>query len=103
MKNKYPYGIGPAGYWLIFAGIPVAICAVLLATTLRDGNIRGVSEKFLPYVVFFVPVAIVIVCKIIYDHFPKKLIIPVGIIGWIIGLSVMCWYFWVGPGAIGHY
>jgi hypothetical protein len=102
MNSKYPYGIGPAGYWLIFAGVPIAIIAILTACTLRDGNIRGVSEKFLPYVVFFVPLAIIVACKVLYDHFPKKLIIPFGIVGWIVAFSVMCWYFWFGPGVFGN-
>jgi hypothetical protein len=59
MNEKYPYGIGPAGRWLIFAGLPLAICAVLYTSLATNGGgIRGVSERFLPYVIFFVPAAI---------------------------------------------
>jgi len=99
MSSKHSQRIGPAGYWLIFAGIPIAIIAILLASTLRNGDIRGVSEKSLPYIITFLPLAIIVGCKVLYDHFPKRLVIPFGIIGWIIASSVMCWYCWFGPGA----
>lgn len=100
MNEKYPHGIGPAGRWLIFAGVPIAIIAVLLAFTLRGGSIRGVSEKALPYVVFFVPAAIIVGCRELYHRVPKRLIIPFGIIGWIIAVVLMCWFCWFGPGAL---
>jgi hypothetical protein len=103
MNSKYPQRIGPAGYWLIFSGIPIAIITILLASTLRNGDIRGVNEKSLPYIIIFVPLAIIVGCRVLYQSFPKRLIIPFGIIGWIIAASVMCWYCWFGPGAIGHH
>ena len=104
MNQKHPYGIGPGGHWLIFAGIPLAICAILLTSTMTDdGGIRGVNEKFLPYVIAGVPAAIVISAMVLYDHFPKRLIFPLGIIGWVVNFSVLFWYFWFGPGALGHH
>jgi hypothetical protein len=103
MSAKHPQIIGPAGYWLIFAGIPIAIIAILAASTLRDGNVRGVSERALPYVVFGVPAAILVGCRELYHHVPKRLVIPFGIGGWIIAFSVMCWFFWFGPGVIGYH
>ena len=104
MNSKYPHSLGPAGYWLIFAGIPMAIIAILLVSTLTDdGNIRGVSEKSLPYILLFVPLAIIVGCKVLYDHFPKQLVIPFGIVGWVLNFSILYWYFWFGPGAFGHH
>jgi hypothetical protein len=100
MNSKYPDGLGSSGFWLIFAGVPIAIMAILLASTLRDGDIRGVSEKYLPYVLLLVPSAIFVGCRELYHHCPKRLIIPFGIASWIIAFSVMGWYFWFGPGAI---
>ncbi len=102
MNTKYPYGIGPTGRWLIFAGFPFSFCAILLALTLRNGHILGVSEKCLPYVVAGVPSALMIGGMILYGFFPKRLIVPVGIIGWAISVSVLCWFFWFGPGALGY-
>jgi hypothetical protein len=104
MKNKYPHGIGPGGFWLIFAGIPMSIIATLLMCTLtEEGNIRGVGEDFLPFVLLIVPMAIIVGCKILYDHFPKRLVIPCGIVGWILNFLILYWLFWPDTGAFGHH
>ena len=102
MSAQYPHGISPVGRWLIFGGFPFSFCAVLLACTLREGNIRGVSETLLPYVVAGVPSAIMIGGMALYGYVPKRLVIPLGIIGWGISASVLCWFFWFGPGAFGR-
>jgi hypothetical protein len=102
MSEKYPYGVGPSGRWLIFCGVPLAIVALLLVSTVHHG-VNGladtVGEKALPYVIFFTPVAIGIVGWMLYEYLPKRLIIPLGILGWIVGLSLLYWYFWFGPAA----
>jgi hypothetical protein len=107
MNKKYPHGIGPAGQWLIFAGIPVAILGVLLTSTLRHGFDKGlvhaVGEKALPYVLVYVPLAIVLGGWLLYQYFPKRLVVLFGITGWIIGLPLIYWYFWFGPGSFGHH
>src|SRR3954471_11806452 len=100
MSKKYPHGVGPADRWLIFAGVPAAVIAILLAVTLRHGNIRGVSERSLPYVLLFVVPAIIMGGRELYHRLPKRLVIPFGIIGWIITFVVMCWFGWFGPGAL---
>jgi hypothetical protein len=102
MSTRYPHGIGPAGRWLLFAGFPFSFCAVLLACTLRHGDIRGVSEPFLPYVVAGVPSVIMIAGMVVYGFVPQRLVIPLGLLGWTICVSVLCWFFWFGPGAFGH-
>jgi len=65
MNKKSSFGIGPAGHWLLFAGFPILIITILAASTLRDGNIRGINEKYLPYVVFLVPSAIFVGCRVL--------------------------------------
>jgi hypothetical protein len=105
-SGNYTKGIGPSGRWLIFSGIPVATLAVLLVSTLHHGLNqipKIVGETSAPYVVFFTPVVIGIGGMVLYEHFPKRLVIPLGIAGWIIGLSLIYWYFWFGPGAFGHH
>ena len=98
-----PQSIGPAGYWLIFSGIPVAIIAILAASTLRGGDIRGVSERALPYVVFGVPLVILVGCRVLYHHVPKRLIVPLGFFSLIIAFLVTGWFFLYGPGVIGNH
>jgi hypothetical protein len=105
MSGKYSNGIGPAGRSLIFGGIPVTILAVLLVSTLhhRLNQIpKIVGESAAPYVVFFTPVVIIFGSILLHEHLPKRLVIPLGITGWILGLSLIYWYFWFGPGSFGH-
>jgi len=66
-------------------------------------GLRGIESTFgqnaAPYVVFFTPVVIGVGGMVLYDYFPKRLVIPCGIFGWIVGMSLIYWYFWFGPGA----
>lgn len=102
MNEKYPCGIGPAGRWLIFSGFPFSICAILLALTLRDGQIRGVSEKALPYVIVGAVSLIFIAGMILYGCIAKWLARLIGIIGWMVSGFILCWFFWFGPGSFGY-
>ncbi|MGB8371204.1 MAG: hypothetical protein WCF71_18135 [Verrucomicrobiia bacterium] len=105
MSQQFSHGIGPAGRSLIFGGIPVAILAVLLVSTLHHGLNQIpeiVGEKAEPYVIFFTPVLLIFGGSALRKYFPQRLVIPFGIIGWVVGLSLIYWYFWFGPGASGH-
>lgn len=107
MSRKPSDKIGPSGRWFIFCGVPVAGLAILIVSTLRHGLEPGlanaVGENALPYVVFFTPVAIGVMGMVLYEYFPKRLVIPVGVTGWIVGLILLYWYFWFGPAAFGHH
>lgn len=98
--------IGASGRWLIFSGLPVAILGVLLTSLFRHGLDRGlvklVGEKALPYVLFFTPVTIGLLGFILYKYLPKRILAPCGMVGWVVGLTLIYWYFWAGPGAFGH-
>jgi hypothetical protein len=102
MSQNKSNNIGPAGRWYIFSGIPFAFIALyhIAAEELLDSF---VGEKASPYVDLFVIAAIAIGALVLYDHFPKKLVFPLGITGWVISLSLLYWYFWFGPGAFGHH
>jgi hypothetical protein len=100
MKRKKPENIGRAGHWLIFAGVPFAIADALFVITGSHHSLeRAVGSNALPYVLFFGPAIIVVGSKIFYDQFTKGFPIQIGICGWIIGFSLMYWFFWFGPGA----
>jgi hypothetical protein len=107
MNKEHPNGIGPAGRSLIFGGVPVAILGVLLVSTLRHGLEPGlanaVGEKALPYVLVFTPLALVFGGSVLHKYFPQRLVIPFGIIGWVVGLALIYWYFWFGPGSFGYH
>jgi hypothetical protein len=105
MNTKPSSNIGPAGRWLIFSGVPMALLGALLTITLRHG-LSGIANTFgqnaEPYILFFAPVVVCILGGVIYQRWPKRLVIPSGIIGWTIGLSLIYHYFWFGPGSYGH-
>jgi hypothetical protein len=106
MNQKNSNGIGPAGRWFIFGGIPLNVYGVSLTFTVPhgvNGLAHAVGEKALPYVIIFMPLVIIFGGWLLYRHFPNRLVVPFGVAGWIMGLSLMYWYYWFGPGAFGHH
>ena len=102
MSRKNPYAISSAGRWLIFAGVPTTIAALFFMIEDRFLD-RFISQNVSPYTDAIIPIAIVISCMVLYDRVPRRLVIPFGIAGWTLGLSLLYWYFWFGPGAFGHH
>lgn len=92
--------------WPIFFGVPVAVLGILITFTLPHG-LGGIKRLFgltlEPYVIFFTPALIGAIGIVLYKCLPKQSIIPLGIVGWIVGISLICRYFWFGPGAFGHH
>ncbi len=104
INQKYPHGIGPMGRWLIFSGIPMAISALFFVFTEPHHALeRAVGEKWFPYILAGVPATLMIIGMAIYGHFPRRLIIPLGVVGWVISVTVLCWFFWFGPGSFGYH
>lgn len=94
------------GRWLIFCGTVVAAVGILLVTCCRHGLKdlpKFVGEKATPYVVYFTPAMLGIAAMVIYERIPKRLAFNLGIIGWFLGLGLIYWYFWFGPGAFSHH
>jgi len=98
--------VGAQGRWLIFSGVNVAVLGLLLQIGCRDGLdhglVKAIGEKALPYVLFFCPVTVVGIGYIVFKLLPQKIVFPLGIGGWIIGLLLIYEYFWFGPGSFGH-
>ncbi|HXA45606.1 MAG TPA: hypothetical protein VNZ25_08875 [Candidatus Angelobacter sp.] len=104
MNEKYPHGIGPAGRWLIFAGIPMAAWAIFFALTEPHHALEhAVGEKLFPYILAGVPASLMVLGMVVYGSFPKRLVVPLGIIGWAVSVAVLCWFFWFGPGSFGYH
>jgi len=102
MNKMHPNGIGPGGRWLIFAGVPTIITALFFMITDHFSG-RLISPNVEPYTNALIPLAVVIGSMALYDCVPQRLVIPLGIAGWVLGLSLLYWYFWVGLGAFGHH
>jgi len=99
MTKKPPRN--PGERWLIFSGLPVATCAVFYAISESNHRLEHiVGQKLFPYAVLGGPALLIIVGMIYYEHFPSRLVIPLGILGWLVTASILCWFFWFGPGAL---
>jgi hypothetical protein len=97
--DKKPDYLGRSGRWLIFAGLPMMLVAVLFVCF--ENNLeRKVGTRAFPYFLYFTPLVILVAGQLVYEHLPKRLLIPLGVIGWIVTASVLCWFFWIGPGAL---
>lgn len=87
-------------------GVPVAVLGIILVTTLPHGT-NGIAATFgqdaEPYIIYFTPAGIGLIGYILYKTLPAKVIVPCGVIGWIVGLSLIYWYYWFGPGSFGHH
>jgi hypothetical protein len=103
MAHRKPFEISPVGRWIIFAGIPLSVWAIFFVTTEPHHALeQAVGEKIFPYILAGVPATLMIGGMVLFNRFPKNLVVPFGIIGWIIHVTALCWFFWFGPGAFGH-
>jgi len=98
MMNENPSSIGPAGRWMIFAGAPSIAMAVV--TCAQDSLNDAVGQRAFPYVGVGIVATSFVLSMVVYHRIPKRLIIPIGIVGWLLTFSLVCWYFWFGPGAL---
>lgn len=54
--------------------------------------VHTVGERVAPYLDLGIGGIITIVSLILYDHIPKRLVYPIGIVGWIVTLSLGYWF-----------
>jgi hypothetical protein len=82
--------IGNAGRWAIFSGAPMVLYALQACTYERLVHVVG--ERLGPYIGLGIGGIIIVLSLIVYDHVPRRLVFPIGIVGWIVTLSLMYWY-----------
>lgn len=92
-KTRQPRMVSRRDSWLIFSGIPFSVLAIY-SVMVGPSEHQLVGQNAEPYVVFFVPALIVIIAMLVFNHFPKRLVVPLGIIGWIITFVIVCSYSW---------
>ena len=95
MSQQDSYRIGPGVRWIVFAGVP-AIAMALLACS-YESLAHAVGERYAPYVGLGIAAVIWILSLKAYDYIPKRLILPIGVIGWIVTLSLGYWFLNHGP------
>ena len=96
MKEKY---VGQGGRWMVFAGAPMFVVALLMC---RQGlpleNIIGKNKA--AYATLGIVLVIFAVSMYLYGRIPRRLTTLIGIVGWLLTITLSCWYFWFGPGAL---
>jgi uncharacterized membrane protein len=92
--------ITPRGRFILFTGFPMAVWAMLFALGQRDDRFFGIGGTVEPYVCYGLVVAILVAGKLLYEHLSKRVVVPLGIMGWLTMASVIFWYFWAGPGEV---
>ena len=86
---------------MIFAGVPVSILALIV---LIDSSEHFINDRFWPYVVFGIAMTVAVLGMVAYNITPKRLVLPIGIVGWVVVSSILIWVGWFGPhGAFGHH
>jgi hypothetical protein len=92
--KNHPFEIGENGRRTISFGVPFIALAILLSKA-------GVLDNYLTHkfgsnvflYVFFGIMAAIFVAGMLMDYVPKRLSIILGTIGYVIGFSILFWYF----------
>ena len=88
---------------MIFAGVPMSFLTVLTCIAMSSQLEHVVGEKAVAYVVYGTIMLVAVLGMITYNVTPKRLILPLGIIGWLISASILCWYASVWPRSLWAY
>ena len=93
---------------MIFTGV----CWVFVAAFLIYSVITGQGSDWLErkfgigpslWIIWGGIGSVFIVAYILFDYISNRLAMTLGIIGWIITVSSLLWFYWFGPGAFGHH
>jgi hypothetical protein len=103
-EAKIKYGsneklIGAGQRWMIFTGI-IWPCLAILACAFEP-LVHIFGDKVGCYIALGIMMAIFATFMILYDHAPKRIIIPIGVIGWILTfILAMGLVFWACSGIL---
>lgn len=99
VEKKY---VGLGGRIQIYMGVPIFFIAIFVAPFF-DKLITKFGSATGSYMELGMMLVILAVCLYLYARIPEKIIIPIGIIGWILTLAIILWHCSFGPGAWGHH
>jgi hypothetical protein len=100
-NRLYQKFVGPDGKLNIYFGLPIFVVIALAMTVFGRLN-HIIGQKLDIYVDLGIALVILAVSLFFYDRIPGRLVIPVGIIGWLLTLALVIWFCFFGPGAFGH-
>jgi hypothetical protein len=100
MRHESPFRISEGARRMIYFG--VAAFPISILTCIAPQLEHTTGQRAMPYIFFGALFVFSILGVLAYSFTPKLLILPLGIIGWLVSASILCWYAWFGPGAFGH-
>ena len=90
--------VGFRGRMRIYMGAPIFVIALI--APFFESLLKKFGTETGVYVALGVALAIVGVSLFLYGRIPAKFIIPTGIIGWLLTLSMVIWFAFLRPGAL---
>lgn len=84
--------VGIFGRYIIFAGTGMVFMAV--CTFMPESTERVIGEKALPYAFLGLIAASIFATGYFYDRCPKRLIIPIGLVGWLLTCLLLLLHNW---------
>lgn len=88
VETKY---IGQTGRMKIYMGAPVFIIAVFVAPFFEK-LLRMFGTATGAYMELGIALVIIAASLYLYDRIPEKIILPIGIIGWMLTLAMIFWF-----------
>ena len=74
-----------------------------LATIKHELLERVLGPKAGAYGLLGIATVLWIISRVLIEYIPPRLVIIVGVIGWILTFSLLYWFYCFGPGAFGHH
>jgi hypothetical protein len=97
LNKQNPLGMNEGARRMIFFGVAAFPISVLVCVAPKLE--QAIGGKAIPYFFWGILLALCVLGIVTYNTTPKRLILPLGIIGWLLSASILCWYGWFGPGA----
>ena len=85
----------------IYGGVQVFF--LVLLSPAFEPLARSVGNTAAVWIVLATFLVFVGLSLFLYDRIPPRLIIPLGLLGWLLTFTIACWYFWFGHGAFGRH
>jgi hypothetical protein len=86
------YGLGR-----IYSGVPafLMMMSASLLTPWWDRLERRFGIAAVPCLLFGVCAVVLVLCLVIRPRIPRRLLVPLGLLGWMLALIIGCWVGWV--------